>query len=228
MAEADLKDENATPPDAQADAADGTAPQTAAGTESAGTVQADPEQASAEQAANGEQAEATPLDPLAQAQAQIESLAAELFQQKDAVLRQAAEFDNVKKRLRKNHEDSVKFAQEPLLRELVGVMDNLVRAVDAARQDDSGQVEALVTGMDMVIKQLEDTFTRFGLGAFSPKGEPFDPNRHEAVGVVETDDLPVDHVVEVYQTGYMLHDRVVRPAMVNVSKPVSAAGKEGG
>lgn len=155
-------------------------------------------------------------------QARIAELEAALAQQKDQNLRQAAEFDNVRKRQRKDHEDSLKFAQEPLLRDLVGLMDNLQRAVDAARQDQGGSVDALLTGMDMVIKQLSDTFARFGLSAVNPEGEPFDPNRHEAVGVVETDDLPPESVVNVFQTGYLLHERVVRPAMVNVAKPVTA------
>ena len=174
-----------------------------------------PEVAASEQAGAGESA-GPAADPMAELK---QSLAA--VQEK--TLRLQAEFDNYRKRSHKEQQEVLKFAQLPLLRDLAGVMDNLKRAISHARDSQQGEVRTLAQGLDMVVKQLGDVFERFGMIRIAAKDEPFDPRKHEAMKVVETDSVPENRVLEEFQPGYSLHDRVVRPAMVAVSRKPPAA-----
>ena len=137
-----------------------------------------------------------------------------------------AEFENYKKRIQKEHAETLKFAQQPLLNELTKVMDNLERAIEHARENPQQEAGSLLTGIEMVQKQIADTFEQFGLSRISAQGQPFDPNLHEAMTVVETDEVPDNHVAQEFQPGYMLHDRVVRPAMVSVAKRPAGSEQE--
>ena len=160
-------------------------------------------------------------DPLAELK---ESLAAA----QEKTLRLQAEFDNYRKRSHKEQQDVLKYAQLPLLRDLTGVMDNLERAIGHARDSQQGDVRTLAQGLDLVVKQLGDVFERFGMIRIAAKDQPFDPRKHEAMKVVETDSVPENLVLEEFQPGYALHERVVRPAMVAVSRkppPVEAAAE---
>lgn len=137
----------------------------------------------------------------------------------DRLLRIAAELENYKKRAAKEKEEYIKYAHEDLLKAILPFVDNLERAVNHAEKVvDSG---VLVEGVRLTLQQLLNTLTKFGLSTFDSVGQPFDPTRHEAMLVVETDQYEPNHVVEEFQKGYFLHDRLLRPAMVSVSKPLS-------
>jgi len=139
----------------------------------------------------------------------------------DRLVRVTADYENYKKRQVREKEDALKFANERLLKELLPVIDNMERAADSARQagegSDSEVITGVVEGVEMVHKSFIVTFEKFGVRGFSAHGEQFDPALHEAVAQREDDSVPNNTVVEEYQRGYMLHDRLVRPSMVIVS-----------
>ena len=145
----------------------------------------------------------------------------------DKYIRLHAEFDNFKKRMSKEKSETLKYAQMPLLRDLTGVMDNLERAVIHAKNNENQDQQAFVAGVDMVTRQIGGIFERYGMVRIEAKGEPFDPTRHEAISVVEDAGIPENTITEEVQTGYFLHDRIVRPAMVMVSKKPAPETEDG-
>jgi molecular chaperone GrpE len=159
---------------------------------------------------------------------ELDQVKAELAERFDAFLRLQAEFENFKKRMYKEQGEQLKYAQLPLLRDLTQAMDNLDRALTHIRSQGSQEAQGLAGGLDLVAKQIRDTFEKFGMVRVKTEGAPFDPTRHEAVSVVETDQVPENHVLQEFQAGYLLHDRVVRPAMVSVSKRAGGASAGGG
>ena len=169
--------------------------------------------------------EALPENPLETLTRQLRESGENLEAQKDKYLRLQADLDNYKKRTRKELADALKYANLPLLEEMMSIMDNMERALEATRQDKANQAGALLSGIEMVVQQMSSTFEKFGVTTINPAGEPFDPNRHEAVSVVETAEVSENHVVSVFRTGYQLHDRIVRAAMVTVAKSPAAEGK---
>jgi len=135
----------------------------------------------------------------------------------DRLLRTAADFENYKKRATREKEDWTKFANEDLIRAILPFVDNLERAVNHAQKvADTG---VLVEGVRLTIQQLLQALNKFGLSSFDSVGKPFDPAMHEAMLVVETDKHEPNQVVEEFQKGYLLNDRLLRPATVSVSKP---------
>jgi molecular chaperone GrpE len=144
----------------------------------------------------------------------------------DKYLRQAAEFDNYKRLAQRDQRDQIRFGNEQLLKELLPVVDNLERAIKAAK--DGGSSEALIQGVDLTLKQLVDALAKFGVQAIPTVGQRFDPSGHQAVASVPSDQVPDQHVVEEFQRGYRLHDRILRAAMVTVSAgpPFENAGDE--
>ncbi len=145
----------------------------------------------------------------------------------EKMLRAVADLENYKKRAAKEKEEVQKFGSEKLLRDFLPVVDNFDRALEHART--SGDLESLKKGVEMTRKLFEDTLGKHGVKGFSSKGEPFDPNRHEAMSAAETDELPPNHVHSEYLRGFTLNDRLIRPALVVVSKaktPVEAAASE--
>jgi len=138
-------------------------------------------------------------------------------------LRQAAEMENYKKRVAREKEDAIKFANEALVRELLPVLDNLERAVEHAR--DGGNGEPLVDGIEMVLKTCLEALEKHGVSQVTAKGEVFDPERHEAYAQIETDDCPPNTVVNEVHRGYFLRDRLLRPSLVSVAKPVENKNK---
>jgi molecular chaperone GrpE len=135
----------------------------------------------------------------------------------DRLLRTAADFENYKKRSAREKEDWTKFANEDLIRAILPFIDNLERAVNHAQKiADTG---VLVEGVRLTLQQLLQTLNKFGLSSFESVGKPFDPAMHEAMLVVETDKHEPNQVVEEFQKGYLLNDRLLRPATVSVSKP---------
>lgn len=168
--------------------------------------------------AEGAQPEGTEPDAAAPAP-DPEALMAECDDLKDQLLRARAEFDNYRKRMMRDADRVRKTAAQSLIGDVLTVVDNLERALEHAEGDSAGFVE----GVGMVLKQLHDVLGRHGLEAIPAQGEPFDPNVHEAMVPVQSDDHPKDHVVEEYQRGYRLGDFVLRPAKVSVNTQAAEA-----
>ncbi len=146
----------------------------------------------------------------------LEEKEKELKDHHDRLLRLAADFENYKKRAARDKEDWTKFANEDLIRAILPFIDNLEKAVNHAEKvADTG---VLIEGVRLTIQQLFQVLNRFGLSTFESVGKPFDPNVHEAMLVVETDQHEPNQVVEEFQKGYLLNDRLLRPATVSVSK----------
>jgi molecular chaperone GrpE len=131
----------------------------------------------------------------------------------DAWLRAKAEADNIRKRARGEIASAHKFALESFASELLAVKDSLEAALAAG----NASVESMRSGAELTLKQLSSVFERFNLAEINPVGQKFDPHRHQAVSAVEADAEP-NTVVQVLQKGYLLHDRVIRPALVLVAK----------
>jgi molecular chaperone GrpE len=134
----------------------------------------------------------------------------------DKYLRLAAEFDNFKRLAQRDQRDLIRFGNEQLLKELLPVVDNLERAIKASRE--GGSSDVLIQGVDLTLKQLAGALTRFHVIPVETVGQPFDPATHQAVTSVASQNVPEQHVVDEFQRGYRLHDRILRAAMVSVSK----------
>jgi len=134
----------------------------------------------------------------------------------DRFLRAAAELENVKKRAQKDLEDLRKFANESLIKELLNVVDNLERALDVPLTGDSDN--QIAAGVTLTLKDLLKILQKYGVQSIESLGEPFDPAIHQAMMQQEVADQPANVVVQEMQKGYMIHDRLLRPAMVVVSK----------
>jgi molecular chaperone GrpE len=133
----------------------------------------------------------------------------------DKYLRLAAEFDNYKRLIQRDQRDQIRFGNEQLLKELLPVVDNLERAIKASRE--GGSSDVLIQGVDLTLKQLTGALTRFHVIPVETVGQPFDPATHQAVTSVASEKVPERHVVDEFQRGYLLHDRILRAAMVSVS-----------
>ena len=153
---------------------------------------------------------------------EVEQLKAELAACKDRWLRDRADLENFKKRMAREKAETLRFASEGLLRDLLPVLDNLQRAVDHSRA--SRDVEPVLAGVEMVLRSFTDVLARHGVKVVEARGQRFDPSQHEAIGHVE-DDQPPNTVVDEHQRGYLLHDRLLRPALVTVGK---GSGREAG
>jgi len=148
----------------------------------------------------------------------IEEKEKEVKEQHDRLLRVAADFENFKKRAAREKEEWIKFANEDLMKSILPFVDNLERAVNHAEKVvDTG---VMIEGVRLTLQQLLQTLNKFGLSPFESVGKPFDPAMHEAMLVVETDQVEPNLVVEEFQKGYLLSDRLLRPATVSVSKPL--------
>lgn len=134
----------------------------------------------------------------------------------ERLLRTCAEFENFKKRVAKEKEEFVKYAQEGIIRELLPVLDNLERAVEHSK--DSQDLNGLIEGVDMTVKQFLQCLEKTGVRPLSAVGERFDPTIHEAIMQVEEGDYDADTVVGEHQKGYTLNDRLLRPCLVTVAK----------
>jgi molecular chaperone GrpE len=146
----------------------------------------------------------------------LEEKEKEFREHHDRLLRLAADFENYKKRAVKEKEDWTKFANEDLIRAILPFIDNLERAINHAQKVKDTAV--LIEGVRLTIQQLLQALNKFGLAPFESVGKPFDPTMHEAMLVVETNQHEPNQVVEEFQKGYVLNDRLIRPATVSVSK----------
>jgi molecular chaperone GrpE len=182
---------------------------------------------SPEEAANnnvGELAE-TPIGSEATAPADeidVAALETELADTKDRLLRALAETENVRRRGQREREEASKYAVAGFAKELLPVADNLRRALDSLPEADARdeRTRSLLAGVEATERELVRVFERHGIRRIDPKRERFDHNFHEAVFEAERPGNPAGTIIEVLQPGYVLHDRLLRPAMVGVAKDV--------
>ena len=160
---------------------------------------------------------------LARLREALEAKSREADAARDRYLRTVAEFDNARKRAVREREDLIRGANESLIRELLPVLDNFERALQAARGD--AGAAAVTAGVELIQRELLRVLEKFGVTAFSSVGMPFDPERHEAVARVPAAGQPEMTVVGETARGYLLNGRVLRPAMVTVA--MSADGEAG-
>ncbi len=149
------------------------------------------------------------------ATAEVESLRRELADKNDRLLRALAEADNIRRRAQRDREDAVRYAAETLVRDLIPVLDNLDRALDAART--ANDTSAIVDGVELIRRELVKVLERHGVTRYSALGQRFDPNQHEAIARVVSLDKEPDTVVGETVPGYSLRGRVIRPAQVAVA-----------
>lgn len=168
----------------------------------------------------------SPLPPAAGAEAlaaEVERLAAALEEREreakanyDRFLRERAELENFKRRSLKERAESLKYASEDLIRDLLPVIDNLERAIEHVERGGNGELVA--QGLALILKSLLDALERHGVKQLSAKGQLFDPALHEAISQVECERDEPNRIVEEYRKGYTFHDRLLRPAAVAVAK----------
>jgi len=165
--------------------------------------------------------------PCASAEDKISTLEKEIADLKDKLLRKQADFENYRKRMLREREDSQRYSNAALLSDIIGLIDDFERAIRSA--EESKDFGNFLQGVGMIEKQFVEMLeSRWGLKRFSSVGESFDPNRHEAVQRVEGPAGSKPTVVEDFQKGYYLHERVLRPARVKVMVPSSDDQKPSG
>ena len=167
---------------------------------------------------------ALPLEPEEEIQRLRDALQAktqEAEEHRERYIRGAAEFDNARKRAARERDDYTRYANESLLRELLPVLDNFSRALHAARSEPGAA--AVTAGVELIQRELLRVLEKFGVTPFDSLGQPFDPERHEAIARVPALGQPEGTVVNEIARGYMLNGRVLRPAMVTVATPPDAS-----
>jgi molecular chaperone GrpE len=170
--------------------------------------------ADAQDVPEGEQ----PIDEMSRLQEQLDAAETAAGMARDELLRVQAEMQNLRRRTEQDIEKAHKFGQEKFSTELLAVMDNLERSAAAAEASEDEAVQAIKEGVELTLKGFMDCFKRFNIEAVDPLGEPFDPQLHQAMSIQESPDAEPNSVIAVMQKGYTLHGRVIRPAMVMVSK----------
>jgi molecular chaperone GrpE len=185
-----------------------------------------PEQETAADSGSAPAKEAGGTDARAADAATLEAQVVELT---DRLLRAHAEMDNLRKRTERDKEDMAKYAISKFAREVLSVGDNLQRAiaaVPAGAAEEDPALKALIDGVSMTEREFLNVLERHGIRRLDPSGEPFNPHEHQAMTEVENREVAPGTVVQVYQPGYMLEDRVLRPAMVVVAKGGVKPGKD--
>lgn len=159
-----------------------------------------------------------PVEEMTKAQLfdKIEQVQKSVEENYDLYVRSQAEMDNMKKRFQKEKQDLIKFSNESLVKQLLPVMDNLEKAILHSQNENS--LDALKEGVELTLKMLTETLEKAGLGEVKAVGEPFDPNCHEAISEQVDDSVESKTVLQELQKGYFLNNRLIRPAMVIVSK----------
>jgi molecular chaperone GrpE len=156
--------------------------------------------------------------------AEGDSLQQELAGWKDRYLRLAADLENFRKRALKDREEAHHFGHQNLVKDLLPSVDNLERAVDHARKGGEGSVSGLLEGVELVLRELHALLAKHGVTPIEAQDKPFDPALHEAMAQVPDGSKPANTVVEVFQRGYQLRGRLLRPARVVVSRPPDGSG----
>ena len=152
---------------------------------------------------------------------QLAHLEAEVEKYKDVALRAEAEMQNLRRRAERDVQNAHKFGSERLLQSLLPVLDSLEKAIEASEAAGQTEEDPQLEGIKLCSKLFVDVLTKEGIEALDPEGEPFDPNLHEALSMIENPDLEPNSVMTVIQKGYRLNERLVRPAKVMVSKALS-------
>jgi molecular chaperone GrpE len=174
-----------------------------------------------EEAESGEIVEEPSLEE--QLQAELSQAQVETKEYQERYLRTLADMENLRKRTQREKEDLAKFANENILKEVLPVIDNLERAVEHAEAADG--TEGLLEGVQMTLTQFAQVLERFNVEVVDAIGQAFDPNLHQAMGQVESDQ-PVNSVVQQLQKGYQLNGRLLRPAMVLIAKAAAVVEDE--
>jgi len=164
-------------------------------------------------------------DSVESLQKKLEDALSESQQHYDRLLRVSAEFDNFKKRSTRDADEFRKYANEALLKDLLHVVDNLERAI-ASSAESSDSNACVVEGVQMTLDEILKIFNKFGVKPIEAAGKPFDPAFHQAIMQQETDEHPDNTIISEMQKGYLLRDRLLRPAMVVVAKAVSPADEK--
>lgn len=213
------KDQEADRTDEQPEASEAQAEATASSKSAAG----EPEAEVPEQAVNDE-AEALHDDlDEPSADEEVARLQEEVAQAKDSAMRAQAEAQNAKRRAEQDVEKARKYALERFVGELLPVVDNLERALESASGDEE-VVKPIAEGVELTLKSFQNALQKYNVEAVDPQGEPFDPQLHQAMSQVENPDVEPNTVIAVMQKGYTLNGRLVRPAMVMVSKQAEGGG----
>ncbi len=184
-------------------------------------VKAEPEEEKAEGNQQEEKLLSESLD-------EIERIKAEAEAARDRLLRAAAEYENFKKRAEREKEEAMKFIAESIVLDIIPIIDNLDRAIKSAKSDERKNFDALLQGIEMIQKQMLSVLEKYGVGIIESEGQPFDPRIHEAILQVPSEEHPENTVVQEFERGYTLHDKVIRPAKVIVSKLPEPKEKEEG
>lgn len=155
--------------------------------------------------------------------ARVRELELEVEEARKAYLYERAELENFKKRVLREQAELLRYATEPLVRDLLPVVDNLERALQHAKAGE----QSIIQGVELTRKMFLEALQRHGVSRVEAIGEVFDPTRHEAVAHLESDGHAANRVIEQHQVGYMLHDRLVRPARVSVGRGRTNSGANG-
>ena len=177
-----------------------------------------------------EQVEAQPVEPtdvdsevtaeqarIAELEAQLEAAQQASLEERERAVRAVAEMENLRRRAAQDVEKAHKFALEKFAGELLPVLDNLERAIELADKEND-TLKPMIEGVELTLKSMQSGVAKFGLVALDPTNQPFDPNAHQAMSMVPSADVAPNTVIAVMQKGYELNGRVIRPAMVMVSK----------
>ncbi|MBV7413848.1 nucleotide exchange factor GrpE [Aeromonas sp. sif2433] len=177
-----------------------------------------------------EQVEVQPVEPtdvdsevtaeqarIAELEAQLEAAQQAAADERERAIRAAAEMENLRRRVAQDVEKAHKFALEKFAGELLPVLDNLERAIELADKEDEA-LKPMIEGVELTLKSMQSSVGKFGLVALDPLNQPFDPNAHQAISMIENAELAPNTVIAVMQKGYELNGRVIRPAMVMVSR----------
>lgn len=157
-----------------------------------------------------------PEEASSESSEELKKLREEARNNHELYVRALAEMDNLRKRHQREKEDISKFGNEMILREILPVIDNLERAVEHAG-DQTGN-EGLLEGVQMTLDQFKNVLQKFGVEPLSAQGEVFNPDHHQAMGQFETEEVPVNHVAQEMQKGYLLNNRLLRPSLVMIAK----------
>jgi molecular chaperone GrpE len=157
---------------------------------------------------------------------EAEALRGELAALQERMIRLQADFDNFRRRALKERQEAHQYGHENLVKDLLATVDNLDRAIEHARKSGGGDLESMLQGLELVQRELLGALAKHGVGEIGAGNVAFDPNVHEAMAQKEDDSVPANTVIEVFQKGYRLRDRLLRPARVVVSK--QADGDEEG
>jgi molecular chaperone GrpE len=161
---------------------------------------------------------------------ELDRLRKELAAAGDRLVRHQADFENFRKRAMRERQESQQYGGQNLVKDLVSVVDNLDRAVEHAQHSEGGDLKSLLQGVELVQREFLAVLAKHNIHEIEADGRPFDPNVHEAMAQAPSASVPPNTVVSVFQKGYQLHDRLIRPARVVVAKaadPVDGEGETG-